>query len=589
MHAPAARSDKLGHQINIMGDEKQIYLNIKGQQQHSFDAIVVGSGISGGWAAKELCEKGLKTLVLERGRNVVHIKDYNTAFLSSWQFPHRLMNTVEERKESPINAGAFDAGSKAFYVSDKEHPYIQADPFVWIRGYQVGGRSLTWGRQCYRLSDLDFEANLRDGHAVDWPIRYRDIAPWYDYVEEFAGISGRPEGLAQLPDGEFLPPMEMNCIEEHFSKTVRNNFAGRVVTPARVANLTRGWKGRGPCQYRNLCERGCPFTGYFSSNGATLPAAAATGNLSVVFDAVVVEVLYDDRQQKAVGVRVMDAHTHQITEYFAKIIFLNASTINTAALLLRSVSSRFPEGLANDSGQVGHNLMDHFMGPGSHGDHDGMPGSYYYGRKPAGIYVPRFRNVGPDSARKDYVRGFGYQGKGYRTDWADVAWESDAFGESLKEQLLRPGRWRLELGTWGETLPYFDNRISLDGNEKDQWGLPLVKIHFSYFENEKVMRVDAKNAAAEMLESAGFINVEKTDYSMPGGSAIHEMGTVRMGRDPKTSVLNGFNQTHAIKNIFITDGSCMTSSACQNPSLTYMALTARACDFAVSEMKKNNI
>jgi choline dehydrogenase-like flavoprotein len=572
-----------------MGDPKQVYVNTRGLELQSFDAIVIGSGISGGWAAKELCEKGLKTLVIERGRNVVHVKDYTTAFLAPWQFPHGLNNTVREIKDNPVSAQNFNPANNAFYVRDQDHPYIQDDPFHWVRGYQVGGRSLTWGRQCYRLSDLDFEANAKDGHGTDWPIRYKDIEPWYDYVEEFAGISGRPEGLAQLPDGKFLPPLEMNCVEDHFANAIRAHYKERIVTPARVANLTRGWKGRGPCQFRNLCDRGCPYSGYFSSNSATLPAAAATGNLWVVFDAVVIEILYDEKKQRASGVRVMDAHTKKVTEYFSTIFFLNASTIPSAALLLHSKSNRFPNGLGNDSEQAGHNLMDHFTGSGAVADFSGMEDHYYYGRKPGNIYMPRFRNINAESLRTDYLRGWGVQGSGSRKNWEQVASETKGFGKEFKEKLLAPGPWTLWLGGWGETLPYYRNRISLDDKKTDQWGLPLVHIHFSYGDNEKKMRQDIRQTCAGMLEKTGFHNVTDFDYDQPPGSAIHEMGTLRMGNDPKTSVLNGNNQVHAVKNLFVTDGSCMASSAWQNPSLTYMALTARACDFAVNELKRGNL
>ncbi|HEX4851651.1 MAG TPA: GMC family oxidoreductase, partial [Puia sp.] len=469
------------------------------------------------------------------------------------------------------------------------HPYIQETPFNWIRGYQVGGRSITWGRQCYRLSDLDFEANIRDGHAVDWPIRYKDIEHWYGYVENFVGISGTAEGLPHLPDGQFLPPMEMNCIEDYFAKKVRSNFNDRIVTVGRVANLTKGWNGRGPCQFRNLCDRGCPFSGYFSSNAATLPVAAATGNMTLVSDAIVAEVIYDEEKNRAKGVRVINAHTKAVKEYFAKIIFLNASTVATAALLLNSTSKRFPNGLGNDSEQVGHNLMDHHIGAGGIGEYEGMKDEYYWGRKPNGVYVPRFRNLDQKSLRKDYVRGFGYQGSGSRKEWRDQYRVQPGFGEAYKDSITHPGPWVMWIGAWGETLPYYDNRIELDKEKKDQWGMPIIKINYEYHENEKAMREDIKNSSAEMLDKSGFKKIEMLDYKSPGGSAVHEMGTVRMGRDPKTSVLNGFNQVHAVKNLFITDGSCMTSSACQNPSLTYMALTARACDFALNELKKGNL
>ena len=557
--------------------------------QYTFDAIVVGSGISGGWAAKELCEKGLKTLVLERGRNVEHIKDYPTAPLNPWDFEYRLNHTEKEKATDPIRTAYGDAASDLFFVRDSQHPYVQEKPFTWVRGYQVGGRSLTWGRQCYRLSNLDFEANSREGTAVDWPIRYKDIAPWYDYVENYVGVSGQKEGYEFLPDGNFLPPMEMNCIEDHFSQTVRSHYTDRIVTPGRVANLSKGWNGRGPCQYRNLCSRGCPFSGYFSSNAATLPSAAATGNLTLLPDSIVIEVLYDAGRDRASGVRVMNAHTKAVTEYYARIIFLNASTIATAAILLNSVSPRHPNGLGNSSGQVGHNLMDHFTGTGAEADFDGMKDQYYFGRKPIGIYVPRFRNVSPATARTDYRRGFGLQGKGARAEWKEMGARLPGFGQQFKDQLLRPGPWIMWLGGWGETLPYFDNRIALDKELKDPWGLPQVKISFEYHDNERAMSKDILDVITEMFTVAGFTNIRAYSYLQPGGTAVHEMGTARMGHDPSTSVLNGYNQMHDVKNIFITDGSCMTSSGTANPSLTYMALTARACNYAVNEMKKGTL
>lgn len=553
-----------------------------------YDAIVIGSGISGGWAAKELCEKGLKTLLLERGRNVDHIRDYPTAGNNPWDFKYRNTKPRQDSMEDPIQSSAYEEANKHFFVRDADHPYIQEKPFMWIRGYQVGGRSLTWGRQCYRLSDMDFEANQKDGIGVDWPIRYKDIAPWYDYVETFVGISGRPEGLPQLPDGCFLPPMEFNSIEEHFKRQVENTYPERKVTIARLANLTRGWKDRGPCLYRNACSRGCPFSGYFSSNSATLPAAQKTGNLTMLPDSIVVEILYDKEIKKATGVRVLNTHTNLVTNYFSKIIFLNASTIATTQILLNSVSDAFPEGMGNSSGQLGHNLMDHHFRVGAEGEHDGFKDRYYKGRRPGGIYIPRFRNL-TNAIQKDYLRGFGVQGDGERSTWMDNVKRLPGFGADFKDKLTRPGPWTMWLGAWGETLPYFTNCVKLDKNKQDQWGLPLVKINFEYGENEFKMRKDMLETTADMLDTAGFKNIQSFDYKPIGGACVHEMGTARMGHDPKTSVLNKWNQLHDVPNVFVTDGSCMTSSASQNPSLTYMALTARACDFAVMELKKGNL
>ncbi|SIN81802.1 GMC oxidoreductase [Chitinophaga niabensis] len=565
-----------------------MHLNIKATDQHTYDAIVIGSGISGGWAAKELCEKGLKVLLLERGRNVEHVKDYTTANLNPWDFPHRLVNTEKDMEEDPIQGKAYDESSKHFFVRDKEHPYIQEKPFSWVRGYHVGGRSLTWGRQCYRLSDLDFEANAKDGHGVDWPVRYKDIAPWYDYVETFAGISGQAEGLPQLPDGQFLPPMEMNCVETHLKEKVREKFKDRLVTIARVANLTKGWNDRGPCQFRNLCHRGCPFGGYFSSNSATLPVAMATGNLTLRPFSTVSEIIYDKETKKAKGVRVIDTESKETTEYFARIIFLNASTIASASILLQSKSEVFPNGLGNNQDLVGRHLMDHHFKVGAMGEFKGYEDQYYKGRRPTGIYIPRFRNINDATRREDYIRGFGYQGYAEREAWND-AYAINGYGEDFKNEITKPGKWVMWMAAWGETLPYADNRITLDDNRKDAWGLPLVKINFEIKENEKAMRKDMQGSAVEMLEKAGFHNISGFDYDYIGGECVHEMGTVRMGLDPKTSVLNKWNQVHDVQNLFITDGSCMTSSATQNPSLTYMALTARACNYAAEEMKKQNL
>ena len=552
----------------------------------SFDAIVVGSGISGGWAAMELCKKGMKTLLLERGRNVEHIKDYPTADLNPWDFKYRLNQETKEREKNPLRSQFSDVSDQHFYADDANHPYIQEKPFNWVRGNQVGGRSLTWGRQCYRLSDLDFEANLREGIAVDWPIRYKDIAPWYEYVEKFIGVSGRSEGLSQLPDGHFLPPMELNCIENHLADSIRKHDQNRLLTIARVANLTKGWDSRGPCQNRNLCSRGCPYGGYFSSNSSTIPAAFHTGNLTLRPYSVVAEILYDQQKQNAKGVRVIDTLTNESFEYYARIIFVNASSIATASLLLNSKSNRFPNGLGNDSGELGHNLMDHHSSAGASGIYEGFSNKYYKGRRPCGFLIPRFRNIVPEGL--DFLRGYNIQGDGERIEWRDKS-NVPGFGINFKEQLTRPGHWAIWMAGYGECLPYHDNKITLHSSKKDKWGLPIISIDFSYKDNEHKMMGDIRITSGQMLSDAGFKSIETFNYGKAGGSTIHEMGTARMGRDPKTSVLNGNNQVHAIKNLFVTDGSCMTSSASQNPSLTYMALTARACEFAVNELKKGNI
>jgi choline dehydrogenase-like flavoprotein len=548
---------------------------------------VIGSGISGGWAAKELCEKGLKTLVLERGRNVEHVKDYPTATKRPWELEHRDALTLSLKKENPIAARcyAFTEATQHFFVKDNEHPYIQQKPFDWIRGYQVGGKSLLWARWTQRWSDLDFEANAKEGIGVDWPIRYRDIAPWYSYVERFVGVSGNRDGIEHLPDGEFLPPMEMNCLEKHLKESIESNFEGRRLIISRTANLSKGLKDRGPCQYRNLCSRGCPYAGYFSSNSATLPAARATGNLTLLPFAVAHSIIYDEDKQRAKGVRVINAETGEATEYIARIIFVNAGTINSTLLLMNSKSARFPNGLGNDSGALGHYLMDHNYRGRVSGEYDGYADQYYFGRRPTGVYIPRFRNVGKD-VQGAFKRGYAYacggsRGRGDGTD--------NSIGAAFKEALSEAGNWGMWMTGMGECLPYYENKISLSTTKTDKWGMPLIEIDCEYKENEVNMLKDLLNSGAEMLDKAGFKNIESIDTEQAPGLGIHEMGTARMGRDPKTSVLNGHNQVWGANNVFVTDGACMASSACQNPSITYMALTARATDFAVDELKKRNL
>ena len=564
-------------------------INIKAVSEHSYDAIVIGTGISGGWAAKELCEKGLKTLVLERGRDVKHIEDYPTAFMDPWQAPLANRVTPEEKSQHPIQSqnANFTQETKHWWINDLENPYTQVKKFVWIRGDHVGGKSLMWSRQVYRWSEMDFLANAKDGHGVPWPIGYADIAPWYDYVEKFIGVSGQAEGLAHLPDGQFLPPMEFTCIEKHLKQSIKKHFPERLLTIGRTTNITQRHNNRGPCLNRNRCNRGCPFGGYFSSNSSTLPAAAATGNMTLRPDSLVSEILFDNDTQRATGVRVIDSNTHEVRDYFAKIIFVNGSTLATTQLLLNSRSERFPNGLGNDSGELGHNLMDHHHRVGATAISDLFTDQYYYGRRPNGIYIPRYRNL--INQRSDYLRGFGFQGNSGRSDW-ERGTGSENIGADLKSELQQPGPWSMHLGGFGECLPYRDNKVSLNFEVKDKWGLPTLNIDCTYRDNEKKMRLDMAASAAEMLEAAGLKTVEPfNEENHAPGLGIHEMGTARMGHDAKTSVLNKHNQMHAVKNVFVTDGACMTSSACQNPSITYMALTARAADFAVSELNKRNL
>ena len=566
-------------------------LNIDAEKQNTYDAIVVGTGISGGWAAKELTEKGLKTLVLERGRAVKHVVDYPTMTKDPWQLPLANKLPAEEMKFYPVQSRTnwVNQANKHWWVKDTENPYTEVKPFDWIRGYHEGGRSIMWGKQTYRLSDLDFEANAKEGIGVDWPIRYKDLAPWYDYVESYIGVSGRSEGLAHLPDGKFLPPMELNCVEEVFRDKLAEKL-GRKLTIGRVAHLTAALPhdpSRGICQSRNMCDRGCPYGAYFSSNSSTLPAASRTGNMTLRPHSIVHSVIYDEAKGKAVGVRVLDAETKEEIDFFAKIIFLNASTLGSTYILLNSTSNRFPNGMGNGSDQLGHNLMDHQYRTGAEAKVDGFEDKYYIGRRPNGIYIPRFRNVG-DNKRTDYIRGFGYQGSASREGWARGVKEL-AYGEELKNSLTEPGGWSIGITGFGECLPYHENKVSINHDKKDIYGLPTLSIDAEWKANEKAMRIDMRESAAEMLEAAGFKHVNTYDNPDNIGLGIHEMGTARMGNDAKTSVLNKWNQVHEAKNVFVTDGAAMTSSACQNPSLTYMALTARAVDHAVGELKKGNL
>lgn len=562
-------------------------INTRGVQQHTYDAIVIGSGMTGGWAAKELCEKGLKTLVLERGRDVAHGKDYPTANLQPWQLPHRGQLTEELKNANPVvsQCYAFNEATQHFFVKDAEHPYVQKKPFSWIRGYQTGGKSLMWARWTQRWSDLDFEANQKQGIGVDWPIRYRDIAPWYTYVEKFVGISGNRDGIGHLPDGAFLPPMEMNCVEKHFKQTVESNFANRHVIISRTANLTKGLNGRGPCQYRDLCARGCPFAGYFSSVSATLPAANATGNLVLRPFSVVHSLIYDGAKKKVTGVRVVDATTHEMTEFYASVFFLNAGTLNSTLILLNSDSPEFPQGIGNNHDMLGRFLMDHNYRARAGGVHEGFSDSYYYGKRPTGIYIPRFRNIGTD-VRKDFIRGYAFAAGASRPEGAAAG---QTIGAEFKESLCEPGDWQMWMVGMGECLPDARNRVSLSKDKKDAWGVPLLEIDCAFRDNEQHMLKDIMATAAEMLEKAGFKNVYSYDDGQAPGLGIHEMGCARMGTDPRTSVLNGANQLWEAPNVYITDGACMASSACQNPSLTYMALTARAADHAVAELKRMNL
>jgi len=569
-----------------------------GMQQTEYDAIVIGSGISGGWAAKELTEKGLRTLMIERGREVVHRTDYKFEHVPTWEMPLRNARLSPDKQgaedyQVQSRTGQFRESTKPFFSKDTKNPYEETKPFTWIQGDQVGGKSLIWGRQVYRWSDLDFEANLKDGTAPDWPIRYKDIAPWYSYVEKHVGVSGERLGLPQLPDGEFLPPMPMNAGEKFVKAGIERHFKGRHMTIGRVAILTADHKGRAACHYCGPCERGCSTGSYFSTQASTLPAAMATGRLTVLPDSIVHSLVYDPKTHRVSGVRVIDTNTKAAREYKAKVVFLCASTLGSARVLLNSKSSTFPDGIANSSGVVGHNLMDHHFRAGASGRIEGLTDHYYQGNRPNGIYIPRFRNLGDAASKKDFVRGFGYQGAASREGWGRGA-SAPGIGVALKRRLHEPGGWLMSMTGFGECLPRHDNVATLS-DRTDEFGIPILRIDCSWGPNELAMRKDMRQSAVEMLEAAGCKNVVGNDDNKPGGLGaepglgIHEMGTARMGRDPKTSALNAYNQAHDVPNLFVTDGSAMASSSCVNPSITYMALTARAVDHAVRELKARNI
>jgi choline dehydrogenase-like flavoprotein len=572
--------------------QDSLHVNTKGVAQNTFDAIVIGSGISGGWAAKELCEHGVKTLMLERGRNVTHIKDYPTATKHPWEFRHRGRITRELEKENPIisKCYAFDESAQHFFVKDKDHPYIQEKPFDWIRGYQVGGKSLMWARETQRWSRFEFEAPGRDGYAIEWPITYDDLAPWYSHVEKFAGISGNKDGIENLPDGEFLPPWEFNCVEKMMRDKVNAHYSDRRMLMGRCANLSKAGElqllqNRGQCQARNLCHRGCPFGGYFSSNSSTLPWAEKTGNLILKPNSVVHSIIYDKQKQKATGVRVIDANTKQATEYFARIIFVNGACLNSNLILLNSTSNRFPNGLGNDHDILGRYVSFQNYRASLNASIDGPSDKYYFGRRPVSPLMPSFRNV-----RKNDMNFLG----GYITFWgayrnSGTENNGDAIGANFKDAMCEAGDWRVYMSIQGEVIPKQSNHVRLSKDEKDQWEIPQLITAVDYDDNDEKMLKDFLMQGEEILTVAGCRDIEKNDSKQAPGLDIHEMGGCRMGKDPKTSMLNKWNQLHACQNVFVTDGACMTTVGNQNPSLTFMAITARAANYAVNELKKGNL
>jgi choline dehydrogenase-like flavoprotein len=567
-------------------------VNSKGVDKNSYDAIVIGSGISGGWAAKELCDHGVKTLLLERGKNVVHLKDYPTATKGPWEFPHHNVVPLKVAQENPVvnRCYAFSEATEHFFVKDTDHPYVQEKPFDWIRGYQVGGKSLLWARATQRWSKFDFEGPARDGFAVDWPIRYEDIAPWYSHVERFAGISGNRDGVETLPDCESLPAWEMSCGEKLIQERILANYKDRYVVQGRCAHLTvpkeiHIQQGRGQCQARSLCERGCPYGGYFSSNASTLPWAMKSGNLTLQPDSVVHSIIFDEKKNKAVGVRVIDANTKQATEYFAKIIFVNAACLNSNLILLNSTSNRFPNGLGNDSGLLGKYIAFHNYRGTVTATIDAPADRYHYGRRPTSPMMPNFRNV--YKQEMDFLRGYmvHYNVHRQRAHSSD----GEEIGAEYKNAITQPGEWNVFMMMQGETIPKETNMVSLSTDKKDQWGIPQLVFNVAYDDNDERLLKDFLGQATEMLEKSGCQNISPRDSKQAPGLDIHEMGGVRMGKDPKTSLLNRYNQLHKCSNVFVTDGACMTSVSTQNPSLTFMAITARAVDHAVSELKKGNL
>lgn len=559
--------------------------------QNHYDAIVVGSGISGGWAAKELTEKGLKVLLLERGHDIEHIKGYTNAMKEAWDYPHRDKPTQKMKEMHPVLKRDYPLNESTYgmWASDQDSPYVETKRFDWFRGYHMGGRSLLWGRQSYRLNEIDFEANLREGIAVDWPIRYVDLAPWYDYVERFAGISGNRDGLDVLPDGQYLPAFELNVVEQSVAARLKNAFGGhRHLICGRTANITqpKPEQNRVNCQYRNKCWLGCPFGGYFSTQSSTLPVAMKTGNLTVRPFSIVTQILYDKDKKRARGVEVLDSETHQTYEFTSKIVFLNASSFNSTWVLMNSATDIWQGGLGSSSGELGHNVMDHHLNVGASGEMEGFDDRYHFGRRPTGFYIPRFRNWGED--KRDYLRGFGYQGGASRQGWQRNVAEM-GIGANLKDALVEPGPWAIGMSGFGEILPDHSNKISLDRTVKDKWGLPVLAMDVELKANEIKMRKDMMQDAIDILDAGGVKNIVGFNGDSYPGKGIHEMGTARMGRDPKTSVLNGFNQVWDAPNVFITDGASMTSASCVNPSLTYMALTARAAAYAVDALKRGDL